>query len=230
MYMCVYIYIHAMNVMFAENSCLLSLARWYALVGASTSTSSCPSSCGHMCRCRFGLNLGRRRCHRWKRYFFGYIPWPLQLHFFIQHHPTWPINFWSYTDATPYLHFFTIKFSAHQLRASTGGVAGNDLLNSVEFRWLLIDEATQATEPAALIPICRTEICLVTWCCWNDLRKHLCEFDHGDHDVFPSIFWVKHVNFSFNCANDGGCNGNMGHHAVWTALSKTIGLGILGVE
>ena len=109
----------------------------------------------------------------------------------------------------------TIKFSAHQLRASTGGVAGNDLLNSVEFRWLLIDEATQATEPAALIPICRTEICLVTWCCWNDLRKHLCEFDH---DVFMTFshqfFGVKHVNFSFNCANDGGCNGNMGHHAV----------------
>lgn len=41
--------------------------------------------------------------------------------------------------------------------ASTKHHWGNDLLDSVAFRWLLIDEATQATEPATLIPIARTE-------------------------------------------------------------------------
>lgn len=41
--------------------------------------------------------------------------------------------------------------------ASTKQHWGNDLLDSVAFRWLLIDEATQATEPATLIPIARTE-------------------------------------------------------------------------
>ncbi|CAK9002137.1 unnamed protein product [Durusdinium trenchii] len=48
------------------------------------------------------------------------------------------------------------QLQAARVVVATCTGAGHDLLSSVGFRWLLIDEATQATEPAALIPICRS--------------------------------------------------------------------------
>ena len=234
--MYIYIYIHAMNVMFAENSCLLSLARWYALVRASTSTSSCPSSCGHMYRCRFGLNLGRRRCHRWKRYFFGYIPWPLQLHFFIQHHPPWPINFWSYTNGTPSNYIFLpSNFQPmsweHPLgewqvmicwtRWSSGGC------------WLMKRHKLRSQQ--LWFPFAGRKF---AWCCWNDLRKHLCEFDHDVFMTFSPQFlgWNMLISPStmpmMVAATETWGITQFEHlcskQIAGTPLSKTIGLGILG--
>eukprot|EP00434_Breviolum_minutum_P032058 symbB.v1.2.028350.t1/scaffold2996.1/size65695/5 len=66
-----------------------------------------------------------------------------------------PVMHLQWTGDVPWLELQKQLRAARVVVATCTG-SGHELLSSVAFRWLLIDEATQATEPAALIPICRS--------------------------------------------------------------------------